>query len=395
MIRLPFVLLFTAMTALSWGVYGIVLHKGANLLGHSTLRAFIGVGIAYFLIAVLIPLIWLASKKEKGHWTIIGSILSLLAGTVGALGALGVTLAVAFKGNPLYVMPIVFGGAPVVNTLVTSWINKSFSQIKPMFIVGMVMVGLGMIGVLTSKPNLEKIALSQAAAAAAVNTLAEVNEASAGSAEATPADGTDDAVANAAASDEEIQKYVDEKVEQAIQAKTAEAAPAEKSNSIAIGASILLAVVCWGAYGPILHLGQMRMGGSRLRPFCCVGIAYFLIAVIIPVLILMTSSDGVQLTFNAALPGMGWSILAGAAGAVGALGIILAFNYGGKPVFVMPLVFGFAPVINTLVSISIAGAFGHISPFFAASLLLGIAGAVTVLLFAPKAKPHATPAATN
>ena len=35
-------------------------------------------------------------------------------------------------------------------------------------------------------------------------------------------------------------------------------------------------------------------------------------------------------------------------GAIGALGIILAFNFGGKPVYVMPLVFGGAPVITTL-----------------------------------------------
>ncbi len=347
MIKLPFVLLFTALTALSWGVYGIVLHRGTDLLAHSSLRAFIGVGIAYFLIAVLIPLIWLGSKKEKGYWSITGSILSLLAGTVGALGALGVTLAVAFKGSPIYVMPIVFGGAPVVNTLVTSWINKSYSQIKPLFIFGMILVALGMIGVLQSKPS------NPPSHTAAVATQ---------EGEGNPS-----------------------------QPK------AEALNPFAIGGSILLAVVCWGAYGPVLHLGQMKMGGSRLRPFCCVGMAYFLIAVVVPLLILMTTAESVDLTMRDALWGLGWSILAGAAGAIGALGIILAFNYGGKPVFVMPLVFGFAPVVNTLVSMALSGSLGSITPFFAGSLLLGITGAATVLIFAPKAKPHApasTPAAT-
>ncbi len=43
--------------------------------------------------------------------------------------------------------------------------------------------------------------------------------------------------------------------------KHVEAAP----NPVAIGASICLAVVCWGAYGPVLHVGQTKMGGSRLR----------------------------------------------------------------------------------------------------------------------------------
>ena len=91
----------------------------------------------------------------------------------------------------------------------------------------------------------------------------------------------------------------------------------------------------------------MKMGGSRLRPFCCVGIAYFVIAVAVPVMILMASPNDVILEWKEIVPGMMWSILAGSAGAMGALGIIMAFNYGGKPIFVMPLVFGFAPVSSS------------------------------------------------
>jgi len=323
MIKLPLVLLFTAVTALFWGIYGILLHKGTEQLGHSSLRAFVGVGIAYFLIAVLVPLGLLSRKPEKGYWSMGGTLFSLFAGSVGALGALGVILAVAFKGLPIYVMPIVFGSAPVVNTLVTSWLNKSFSQIKPTFILGLVLVSMGAVGVLVNKPLKVEVAATQAA------------------------------------------------------------------NPIAIGASICLAVVCWGAYGPFLHLGQMKMGGSRLRPFCCVGIAYFIIAVAVPGMILMATPDNVTLAWEEIGGGMLWSILAGAAGAIGALGIIMAFNYGGKPIFVMPLVFGFAPVINTLTSLVVVGSLGKVSSFFIGSLILGIAGAVTVLVFAPKAKPHA------
>ena len=355
MIKLPFVLLFTAMTALFWGVYGILLHHGTEQLGHSSLRAFVGVGIAYFLIAVLVPLGLLSRKPEKGYWSMGGTLLSLFAGTVGALGALGVILAVAFKGMPIYVMPIVFGAAPVVNTLVTSWLNKSFSQIKPTFIFGLVLVALGAVGVLINKP-------------------------------APPT------------------KVVVEKVESSSteENKTIHAAPVAANplapvapNSLAIGASICLAVVCWGAYGPFLHMGQMQMGGSRLRPFCCVGIAYFVIAVALPVMILMAKPDNVSLTPSEISGGMLWSILAGAAGAMGALGIILAFNYGGKPIFVMPLVFGFAPVINTLTSMVVGGSLDKITntTYFLGSLVLGIVGAVTVLVFSPKAKPTGSPAA--
>ncbi|MFN5950536.1 MAG: hypothetical protein ACK43N_18730 [Pirellulaceae bacterium] len=86
MLNLPMALLFTAMTFLSWGVYGILLHEGQDRLGHSSLRSFIGVGIAYFLIAVLGAAILLSTRKEKGVWSLSGILLSLFAGSVGALG---------------------------------------------------------------------------------------------------------------------------------------------------------------------------------------------------------------------------------------------------------------------------------------------------------------------
>ena len=41
----------------------------------------------------------------------------------------------------------------------------------------------------------------------------------------------------------------------------------------------------------------------------------------------------------------------------------------------------------------IGGSLDRISTYFIGSLVLGIAGAVTVLVFAPKAKPHGAPAA--
>jgi hypothetical protein len=57
----------------------------------------------------------------------------------------------------------------------------------------------------------------------------------------------------------------------------------------------------------------------------------------------------------------------------------------------MPLVFGFAPVINTLTSMFVGGSLDKISSYFIGAMLIGIGGAVTVLVFAPKAKPHAAP----
>ena len=58
-------LAFTMLTVVSWGVYGILLHKGQVLMGdpaNGRYKAFLFVGIAYFLTAVLAPLLLLMIK---------------------------------------------------------------------------------------------------------------------------------------------------------------------------------------------------------------------------------------------------------------------------------------------------------------------------------------------
>ncbi len=91
--------------------------------------------------------------------------------------------------------------------------------------------------------------------------------------------------------------------------------------------------------------------------------------------------------------GVLWSLAGGTAGALGALGIIYAFNFGGKPIFVMPLVFGLAPILNTITTLTENKSWGHIDLYFVAALLITICGAVTVLVTAPKpaAKPAVVP----
>ena len=45
----------------------------------------------------------------------------------------------------------------------------------------------------------------------------------------------------------------------------------------------LMTVMSWGVYGIMLHTGQLAMGdaaGGRYKAFLCVGVAYFLTAVI-------------------------------------------------------------------------------------------------------------------
>ncbi len=121
------VLLFVAGTALTWGIYVPSIHVAATAL-KSNLRAFLLVGVAYFLTAVLIPaaLIWIAgwdpTAKGVPNWGGGGLRWGIWAGTMGAAGALCVIFAVTAAGKewgPLVVPPLVFAFAPIVNTIAT------------------------------------------------------------------------------------------------------------------------------------------------------------------------------------------------------------------------------------------------------------------------------------
>ena len=108
------------------------------------------------------------------------------------------------------------------------------------------------------------------------------------------------------------------------------------------------AVLSWGAYGALLLSGQTQLG-NPLKALLCVGVAYFLIGVLLPVVAL--GSQGAAVGFQHGRPHH--ATIAGALGAVGAACIIWAFKNGGLPLYVMPLVFGGAPIVNVAVTMMI------------------------------------------
>jgi len=349
-----------ALTALCWGAYGPVLH-----LAHpgrpefaDSLKSFICVGAAYFGIAIVVPLALLARGGERGAWTAKGIFWSLLAGACGACGALGVILALnAFGGKPIYVMPLIYGGAPVVNTLLTAVFNRGFDQLKAPFLAGLLLVITGAVTVLVFRPAQPVVAAVAPAAATAGAAVGQDTAPAAPAGDARPTVGS--------------------------AARTAE-------RWIERLLAVALTICSWGAYGPVLHRGQGGMGGSRLRPLLCIGAAYFLIAVLVPLAILVPMGKAGGWHFGSTA----WSVAAGGLGAVGALGTILAFACGGKPFTVMPVVFGCAPVINTLLTIALAHTpAGDVSPFFLAGMLIVGVGAATVLTFGPRGHAPAPPPA--
>ncbi len=134
---------------------------------------------------------------------------------------------------------------------------------------------------------------------------------------------------------------------------------------------VIGAGLAWGTYVPLIFFGGQMLSplspqgtpvgvGGRLASILCVGVAYFGLAVVIPVVLMATRDDakadwkGVGLTFSA---------LAGVAGAVGAICVIFAskaavdaakqdgVNPATYRIYIAPLIFCLAPLINTLLSL--------------------------------------------
>ncbi len=144
---------FAIGAALSWGMYGPVLHGGQVKLA-SPFRALLCVGIAYMLVGVIVPVVVLATQGELGKgWNTPGFIQATLAGGLGALGAVFIIYAFRSGGLPTYVMPLVFGGAPLVNVIVTMSLHPSKVAPNPLLWLGFALVAIGASLVLYFKPQ--------------------------------------------------------------------------------------------------------------------------------------------------------------------------------------------------------------------------------------------------
>jgi drug/metabolite transporter (DMT)-like permease len=144
--------LFVIGAVLSWGVYGVLLHKGGVQLGNP-LKALLCVGVAYFLIGVLVPVATLSAQGGLGSFNSDGLWSATIAGALGAIGAACIIYAFRFGGLPLYVMPLVFGGAPIVNVFFSMMLHPPKSPVNPMLYVGLVFASVGAAMVLYFRPQ--------------------------------------------------------------------------------------------------------------------------------------------------------------------------------------------------------------------------------------------------
>lgn len=193
---MTWLLVFAFLTVACWGVYGVFLHKGQTGIGLgdpvARYKAFLFVGFAYFLVAVLAPIVMLRIYGKPGDTNFLsypsaGWRWSLIAGAVGAVGAFGVLL--AFGAAPgatgperaayvPVVMSIIFAGAPIVNAFVSMYMSHgpagSHFVIKPQFYAGIILAAVGGSLVALYKPEPSKPAPQATPATVAAATPIEV-----------------------------------------------------------------------------------------------------------------------------------------------------------------------------------------------------------------------------
>ncbi len=147
-------MVFVVLTVVCWGAYVPTLHSGQVALGkNSPLRAFLFVGLAYFVMAAAVLAYLTLTKAEPMTFTSKGMTVSTIAGVLGAVGALGIVFAMKGGGSPIIVAPLVFAGAPIVNTIVSMLYHKPAKAPHMLFYVGIVLAAAGAAMALKYKPT--------------------------------------------------------------------------------------------------------------------------------------------------------------------------------------------------------------------------------------------------
>ncbi len=150
----------------------------------------------------------------------------------------------------------------------------------------------------------------------------------------------------------------------------------------------LLTVVCWGTYGFACTsdpaIWEIRKT-AELWPFF--GWACLLShRSNCPVIILKLKGGNIAF-WTYPTKGWQWSLIAGTLGAIGALGVLLAFGKMSSPAFVpviMSIIFAGAPMVNALVSTTKEGNWAYVRWPFVLGIALAAVGGYMITKHAPK-----------
>ncbi|MCC9603213.1 hypothetical protein LOC67_21910 [Stieleria sp. JC731] len=155
--------------------------------------------------------------------------------------------------------------------------------------------------------------------------------------------------------------------------------------------------LCWGLYGPTLTNARATPDSAvkwgPFKPYVFIGVAYLVIAIGGGSLMMKTVS-GDNFNYGGAYnPAMKWGFLAGSLGALGALALTFALTKaGGKPSYVMPIVFGGAVTVNAIASYL---KFHEGNPLMFVGMGLVAIGICLTAYYTPHGHAPAKPAATT
>jgi hypothetical protein len=159
-------LIFVAGAVLTWGAYVVTIDHGRKEMAQggvpppiAAMRAFLFIGLAYFVMGVVVPVIYLWQNRSATAPGFHGKAvtLSTIAGLLGAGGALCIVFAVGYARrasvSPAAVASLVFCFAPIVNVLISMFIEPPAKRPSPLFFVGILMAAVGAGMVLYFKPE--------------------------------------------------------------------------------------------------------------------------------------------------------------------------------------------------------------------------------------------------
>jgi len=149
----------------------------------------------------------------------------------------------------------------------------------------------------------------------------------------------------------------------------------------------LLTCVTWGLYGAFLAKGAAGFEHNRMKAFFFVGVAYVLVAIIAPLIVMAINKDSFD--FFAHPRGLKLSLFAGILGAIGAFTALmgLSMNPVQGPIGasqVMSVIFAGAPLVAAIYAVSQrAEGFAGLPWQFFLGLVLAASGGALVTLYKP------------
>lgn len=145
-------IIFALLTGLFWGTYGPALGQ-ARAIEKNPFKPYVMIGVAYLVWGILGGAVGMAYTKAAFSYTAGGAFWGFTAGSLGAFGALTLTLAMFSGGTsmPQIVMPVVFGTAVSV-TAITS-VLQTRAAFNPWLWAGIVGMAVCIVVVAYNTPH--------------------------------------------------------------------------------------------------------------------------------------------------------------------------------------------------------------------------------------------------